>query len=284
MLPGMSHAPMPHASAARTPEQAWIARDYVSSVRTGCGLIRFTWALTIIVILVMVVISLLPTMRVRIDGDAMQVVAYGSLGALMLAGLLNTIGVFMYTTGDPRMALGQSAAGVRTAMRVCALAALLLAIVGLALTLSGEDVEPTNLGGSRSSPTLTVNPLGMGLGLASGVCAFVVAVGIVAYTGWLASRVPDAGLAERAQRLKPLVVFVYAATALFSAAGKGLFIYLMMQVGAGPWPALIVLLVFMILPIIAIIRMWGLLTGIKRHLDALHGAATQTAAQGSPML
>lgn len=280
----MSQHPSAHVSAARTPEQAWIARDYVSSVRAGCGLIRFAWALTIIVIVVMVVIALLPTMRVRVDGDIMQAVAYGSLGALMLAGLLNTIGVFMYTTGDPRMAQGQSAGGVRTAMRVCAIVGLLLAIVGLVLTLDGQDLEPTILSGSRSSPSLVVNPLGLGLGLASGVCAFVVAVGIVAYTGWLASRVPDAGLADSARRLKPLVVFVYGATALFGAAGKGLFIYLMIQIGAGPWPVLIVLLVFMILPIIAIIRMWRLLTRIKRHLNALHGAAARVAAQGVPMV
>lgn len=243
------------------------------SIRTGVALIKFAWFLTICLTLLLLTISLLPVFRVRIDGDTAQAIPYIILGLILVAGLLNLIGSFLYTRDDPRLGEAASAGGVRLLVRLSVTVGLCVGIAGVVLLLSGVDAEPSTLSGPRNKPVIHFNPTGIAVGLVGGLASFLSAASLMHYTRWLAGRVPDPALVQRIDGMKPLVYVVYALALVLSALGQASLLYVMVQAGLGPWPMLVIALVMLALPLIAIFSLWRMLSRIKVHLDALCLAA-----------
>jgi hypothetical protein len=221
--------------------------DYLKSVHQGLSLVLNGILLMIVFGLVGVFIGLAAATGVGAAPAWLPLVT-GGLG--LIPSVMMLLGYWKYTDPDPSFVGTELPKAARKVMRVTVVIQALTTAISFVFQLAAGSMST---GGANSSSSIALDGLFMLIGLVSMGAWIVQFFATMKYTGWLASRVPDAHIVKRSRTYMWLLPVVAIVGAILLFLG----------------------------PLIALVMYWNLLDRLRKQVKAIRATGAPAPLKGS---
>lgn len=226
----------------REPTLANASREYIRTLRSGLSLV-----LNGILLQITCAIGAFlggAVLGVMGGGGALSVLTFVLPGLMLLVSIMIMAGYWKYTAPDPSQVAFETTKSARSIIRIAVIGQIILSVISLAMTFIPVSARATAGG---AAPAITpVMMLGWLLSLVSLALWAMQFFGVMRYTRWLATRVPDQLIVKQTKRYMWLLPLIGVLGAVL--AGLGL--------------------------LVALVMYWKLLDRLRTHLKSIERTGT----------